>query len=107
MITSIILIVLYIAFVAISIQNYRQNTRLVRLYEKELKYVSDWLISKLDSERHHKYKRCIDTAKECGAMKSYFNESGFLDAYANERMAFYERWRKRWYKIAENYAPRK
>ena len=44
-------------------------------------------------------------AKWCSAMKSYFYESGFLDNYVNERMAFYERWQTRWLKISEHYKP--
>lgn len=105
MIATAIVIAIYIAFLLISIQDYRKHSRLLRLFQKELQYVSTCYLQKIDTERHHKYKRCIATAEWYNAMKAYFNESGFLDDHINERMAFYERWQKRWYKISEHFEP--
>lgn len=105
MIATAIVITISVAFLLVSIEDYRKHSRLLRLFQKELQYVSACYLQKIDTERHHKYKRCIATAEWCNAMKSYFNESGFFDAYANERMAFYERWQKQWLKISEHYKP--
>ena len=107
MITTIALIVIYIAFLVSSIQDYRKHSRMLRLYEKELQYVSNCYLNQLDIVRHLKYRRSIAMAKWCDAMKSYFYESRFLDNYVNEQMAFYERWQKRWLKISEHYEPTK
>ena len=107
MIANITLIAIYLVFLAIFIQDYRKHSRMLRLYQQELQYVSNCYLNQLDIVRHLKYKRSITMAKWCDAMKSYFNESGFLDNYINERIVFYERWQKRWSKIAENLAPTK
>ena len=103
MITTAIVIAIAIAFLLVSIQDYRKHSRQLRLFQKELQYVSTCYIQKINTERHHKYKRCISTAEWCDAMKFYFNETRFLDDHINERMAFYERWQKRWLKISEHY----
>ena len=105
MIATAIVIAIYMAFLLISIQDYRKHSRLLRLFQKELQYVSTCYLQKIDTERHHKYKRCIAMANWCRAMKSHFEESPSWDDYSREWMAFYERWQKRWLKISEHYEP--
>lgn len=57
---------------------------------------------KLDELRHHKYKRCLAMAKLC-------NEKWLVHNFAEfpTKLRFYDKWHKRWLKIAEKYKPNK
>lgn len=48
----------------------------------------------LKRERYHKYKRCLEMAKLCHWKMGVF-------IYKEEKSNFYNRWHKRWLKIAE------
>lgn len=63
MIANITLIAIYLVFLAIFIQDYRKHSRMLRLYQQELQYVSNCYLNQLDIVRHLKYKRSITMAK--------------------------------------------
>lgn len=48
--------------------------------------------------RHHKYKRCLSMAKLC-------NEKWLVHNFAEitTKLGFYDKWEKRWLKIAEKF----
>ena len=63
MIANITLIAIYLVFLVTFIQDYRKHSRMLRLYEQELQYVSNCYLNQLDIVRHLKYKRSITMAK--------------------------------------------
>lgn len=57
--------------------------------------------------RHHAYKRCLDKADLCKARydeeDAKVNGCGASWEYISKEMKYWERWHKRWLKIAEQF----
>ena len=61
----------------------------------------------LKRERHQKYKRCLEMAEMCKARydaeDAKENWCGLSWEYISKEMKYWERWRNRWLKIAEQF----
>ena len=61
--------------------------------------------------RHNKYKRCLAMAEMCNAMydkeDAKVNGCGTSWEYISKEMKYWERWRNRWLKIAEQFKTNK
>jgi hypothetical protein len=77
----------------VDIQDFR-----VKVY---LKYEADEVIA------HHKFKRCLDKAEMCKARydeeDAKVNGYGASWDYESKEMKYWERWHKRWLKLAEKF----
>lgn len=62
----------------------------------------------MDNVNHQKYKRCLAMAKWCSTRSNFFfvvgrNEGGQFAVERFRRSNLYEKWGKRWQKLAEKF----
>lgn len=69
--------------------------------------LSDGLKDAYEEIKHHKYKRCLKTARWCKAEQ----DAAFLrynwDSGRYDDVDFYEKWYKRWLELAKKFNPDK
>lgn len=68
--------------------------------------LSDGLKDAYEEIKHHKYKRCLKTARWCFTKSNYhfvLAQHGEDTKENNRRSILYSKWHKRWLKIAEKF----